>query len=199
MKKRENTLAKARRTESIIAFLLGLLLLLEPLDALAAINPSAQELYATGLKFLREKKYLDGATALEKASIKNPSLIAAHIELAKALTLLQRRKEALYKLNLAKKYAQSKKAKRRIQENIFLLSETFYTNESFQLYQNGLNHMKTNKLKLAIQSLEQALKKEPDNVAMLLLYGKALQKNGAQQRSIKFLEKAFPKIQTKRS
>ena len=190
MKKFKKT-KKQRKDAYYFVLLVGLLLLSSFQTPFAVTSPSSQELYAMGLKFLKEKKYYDGAMALEKAVTKNPTLIRAHIELAKTLTLLDRRKEALYKLNLAKKYAPNKKLKKEIQKNILLLSETFYTGKSFQLYQNGLNHMKTNKLQLAIQSFEKALKKEPHNVAILLPYGDALQKNGELQKSVAFLERAF--------
>jgi tetratricopeptide (TPR) repeat protein len=121
----------------------------------------------------------------------NPTYTASYIEYARSSVLLGKRKEGLQKLTMAIGVVQRREDRERLQRERENLAEIFYTNETFQQYQNGLNYMKLERVGSAVEALEKALKTEPDNVLVLAAYARALQAEERQKEAQDTLEKAF--------
>lgn len=118
----------------------------------------------------------------------HPLLSSGYIGFARAAVLLKDRKAALEKLEQGLKLVVKKEERNKLQEERLNLSEVFFTNQSFQYYQNGLNFLLLERASAAVENLEKALALEPKNVAVLLAYARALAKDGNQASAITNLE-----------
>jgi tetratricopeptide (TPR) repeat protein len=121
----------------------------------------------------------------------HPNHVPAYLELARTEMLLKKRKDALEKLDLALKVATRKEERQKIQDQRSNLSEVFFTNQTFQQYQNGLNFMQLDRASAAIENFERALLAESDNVAILTAYGQALSKESNGAAALKAYEQAL--------
>lgn len=147
--------------------------------------------FARGTQLSASKKYEEAAVQYELAMQADPAFIPAYTESARAYVLSGKRKEGLKRLEIGLQAARRKSDIEKLKEQRKLLSEIFYTNSTFQKYQDGLNNMKGMKLRAAIESLEQALATEPDNVLIMVSYAKALQAVDDWKESASVLEQAF--------
>lgn len=147
--------------------------------------------YSKGMELVDKKKWTDALEQFDFALKANPSYVSAHIEWARTAVLLGRRKEALEKLNLAIASIKQKEDKEKIARERESLSDVFYTNETFQQYQNGLNYLKLERTGSAVEALEKALKTEPENLLILSAYAKALLAEEKQKDATEILERAF--------
>jgi len=153
-------------------------------------NTSAYELYSKGVELAGKKKYNESIEKLEKAIELNPTYLGSYLEIARSMVMLGKRTMAMERLDVAAKNIKRSEDRKKLSQERALLSELFYTNNTFQLYQNGLNFLLMERNAAAAESLEKALNVEPDNVAILLAYARSLMDDNI-KTSIKFLEKAF--------
>lgn len=175
------------KRNNFIALVVLLLLLLG--DSRAESEPSTDPFLA-GKEYMSAKKYPEAVTSFEEAIKADPGSVNAHVELARAYTLAGRRREGLRAMDAALKAARRESEKKRIREQRLLITETFYTNASFQHYQDGLNYLSSMKLRAAIEAFEQALAREQDNIVVLIGYARALQAVDDWKESINVLEQA---------
>ena len=160
--------------------------------ALAKEKSSAiDDPFATGIRLASEKKYAQASEKFELAVKEDPTFIAAYVESARALVLAGKRKDGLKRIEAALQIARKKFDLDRLKNQRRLLSEIFYTNATYQRYQDGVNHMQGMKLRAAIEAFEQALATEPDNVEVMIAYARALQAVDDWKESVNVLEQAF--------
>jgi len=152
---------------------------------------SAYLLYTKGVELSAKKKYGEAIDKFAKAISQNPSFVAAYIEYARALALQGKRGLALEKLEEGFKATSSTQDKAKLQQERVQLSELFYTNKTFQQYQDGLNFLRLDRAGVAVSSFEKALTVEPDNVAILLGYAQAIQMEEGLSAGVRPLERAF--------
>lgn len=153
-------------------------------------NKNINDPFAVGMRLVKEKSYAEAVEMLESAVKEDPSFVVAHLELARSLVMSGRRLDGLNRLAQAQRVAKLPSEQDRINSQRILLSGIFYTNETFQLFQDGLNLMRDRKTRAAIQSFEKALVREPDNAQILTAYGKALLSLDDRNQSVKLLERA---------
>lgn len=151
----------------------------------------AYQYYSRGVELAARKKNQEALEKFLTAIDLNPGYTASYIEFARTSVLLGKRKEALQKLTAALLTIQRRDDRERLLRERDNLSEIFYTNETFQQYQNGLNYMKLERGGSAVDALEQALKTEPDNVLVLAAYARALQLEERLKEAQEALERAF--------
>lgn len=159
-------------------------------NAFAKPNVAFQT-YSKGMELVDKKKLNEALEQFDLAMKANPGYVPAHIEWARTAVLLGRRKEALEKLNFAIGSLKQKEDKEKIARERESLSDVFYTNDTFQQYQNGLNYLKLERTGSAIEALEKALKTEPENLLILSAYAKALMAEEKQKEATEILERAF--------
>lgn len=165
------------------------------LPAAKAKGPSkstlAYQYYARGVEFASGKKWDDALAKFGDAIDLNPGYTAAYIEYARTAVLLGRRKDGLQKLSTALQSVRRMEDREKILKERDNLAEIFYTNETFQQYQHGLNYLKLDRAGSAVEALEKAIKTEPDNVLVLSAYARALQAEERAKEALDVLEKAF--------
>jgi tetratricopeptide (TPR) repeat protein len=152
---------------------------------------TAFQQYSKGLELVDKKKFSEALEKFEQAIQSNSAYVSAYVEWARTSVLMGKRKEALEKLNLAMNNLKGKEDREKIARERESLSDVFYTNETFQQYQNGLNYLKLDRSGSAIEALEKALKTEPENLLILSAYARALIAEEKQKEAIQLLEKAF--------
>lgn len=164
------------------------------LPAHAMVDTSSSKLETSleyGQSLVAKQKYKEAIQVFSEMINNGNEAIPTFLELANAYTLNRDRRSGLRTLSEAVRYVKNASEAALIQKQRRLLSEIFYTNESFQMYQNGKNALHENKMSDAIQSFEKALAKEPDNVAVLIAYAEALQKNDTISDSKNILQRAM--------
>jgi len=142
------------------------------IPCLAQTTPPAQTLQEAEALSL-QKKWADAAVVFRATLRQNPEHTGAALGLARALAFSGRREEAL---TLLLRFADQTTGDRR---TVFIrrakvLGRVFLTNNTFQLYQDGLNFMQTAKIRAARERFEKALEQEPDNVEILTRLGQTL-------------------------
>jgi tetratricopeptide (TPR) repeat protein len=152
---------------------------------------SAYQIYTRGVELAAKKKYADALEKFKQAIQMNSSFTASYIEAARALVLMNKRSEGLAMLDTALEHAKRMDERQRITDERTQLSELFYTNTTFQEYQNGLNFLRLERAGAAVTSFEKALTVEPDNVAILVAYAQALQLEEGLSASVRPLEQAY--------
>ena len=150
----------------------------------------AYQTYTRGVELVGKKKFDDAVRNFKAAIEMNPRFTDAYVENARALVLLGKRKEGLASLSEGLLQVRSRDDRERLANERQNLSEIFYTNEVFQEFQNGLNYLTLERLGSAVDALEQAKKKEPDNVLILSAYARALQEEGKSAEALKVLSEA---------
>ncbi len=173
-------------------FLLAALLSFSVSGEAAKQKPSlAYQYYSRGVEFASHKKWDDALKQFQSAIDLNPSFITCYIEFARTAVLLGKRHMGLEKLGAALAVANSKDDKERIQKERESLSDIFYTNDTFQQYQNGLNYLRLDHAGSALDSFERALKTEPDNLLVLTAYARALRQEERPKEALLVLERAL--------
>lgn len=167
----------------------GLLLL--ALAGSAEASSQAYQNYSRGVELAAKKQWAEALTKFESAIELNPSYVASYLEWARSAVRLGRRKDGLEKLAAALAVARPGEERQRVERERENLSEIFYTNETFQQYQNGLNYLRLERSSSAVEALEKALKTEPDNLLVLGAYAQALQAEERQKDALVVLERAF--------
>ncbi len=147
--------------------------------------------YTHGVELAARKNYSEAAVQFRQAIDLNPNYIAAYIECARSLVMLGKRKDGLTVLSSAVKVTKHKEELEHLAKERASLSQIFYTNGTFQQYQNGLNYLRLDRANSAQESFEKAYVVEPDNVLILLGYSQALEAEDNQKLRIEFLEKAY--------
>jgi len=147
--------------------------------------------YAKGTELTAKKKWPEALEKFQAAIDLNPTYIDAYIEWARTAVMAGRRREGLERLTAALTVARTAAERDRIGKERDSLSDIFYTNDTFQLYQNGLNYLRLERAGSAIDALEKALLTEPDNVAVLYAYGRALQADDRRKEALAAFERAF--------
>lgn len=168
----------------------ALLFVLVSAQASAAREPQAFTAYTKGVELLEKKRYADAVERFQRAISQRPGYVAAYIDCARAYVLWGKRSEGLAKLEQALRFAKKNDEKERISRERSQLAEIFYTNATFQHYQNGLNFMRLERVGAAVSAFEKALSLEPDNVAILSAYAQAIQQEEGWGAAVKALELA---------
>lgn len=161
------------------------------LCAPAKKNTLSYQHYSKGVELVAKKKYEEALKSFQAAIDLNPNYVASYIEFARSSALLGNRKIALEKLTAALQFAKSREEKDKIYSERDNLSGFFYTNDTFQQYQNGLNYIRLERSSAAIDALERAKKVEPDNVLVLLAYARALEMEERNKEALDVLEQGF--------
>ncbi|MGZ3693455.1 MAG: tetratricopeptide repeat protein [Bdellovibrionota bacterium] len=151
----------------------------------------AYQNYTRGVELAAHKKWKDALEKFQSAIDLNPAYVASYIEYARTAVMAGERTKGLQKLTAALEFARSREDRERIGKERDSLSEIFYTNETFQLYQNGLNYLKLDRGSSALEALEKALKTEPDNVMVLTAYGRTLRDQDRIREAQEVLERAL--------
>jgi tetratricopeptide (TPR) repeat protein len=171
--------------------LLALALLVAAPDAAFAKSSLAYQNYTRGVELAAKKQWAEALQKFQSAIDLNPAYVASYIEWARAAVRLGRRREGLEKLSASLEFARGAEEKKKLEKERANLSEIFYTNETFQQYQDGLNYMRLERSSSAVEALERALKTEPDNLLVLGAYAEALQAEERQRDALAVLERAF--------
>ncbi|MCC7440177.1 MAG: tetratricopeptide repeat protein [Bdellovibrionales bacterium] len=126
---------------------------------------------------LRERKWADAAVALKGLLQERPGSVRVALDLSRALIQLGQREEAMLALApLAQQYKGSNR--RLLARRLSVLSQAFRTNETYQLYQEGMNLLLLGKAADASARFARVLKKEPGHVRTLLRDAQALHERG---------------------
>jgi tetratricopeptide (TPR) repeat protein len=160
----------------------------------AATRPGpglAYQNYTKGVELAAKKKWKDALEKFQSAIDLNPAYVASYLEYARTAVMMGERTKGLQKLSAALEFARSRDDREKIGKERDNLSEIFYTNETFQLYQNGLNYLKLDRASSALEALEKALKTEPDNVMVLTAYGRTLREQDRTKEAQEVLERAL--------
>lgn len=175
---------------NFIGITLFLLLSLPSWAATGKLSQAIQS-YTKGVELAGKKKWQEALEAFEKSIELNSSYVASYVEFARTAVLSGKRTLGLEKLTEGLDSVRSKEGRDNLLKERDNLSEVFYTNETFQKFQSGLNHFKLDRSIAAIEALEAALKTEPDNLLILIAYAKALVKEQRFKDSMVILERAF--------
>lgn len=154
-------------------------------------NSLAYQHYTRGVEQSSKKKFEEALKSFQSAIDLNPAYVASYIEYARTAALLNRRKSALEKLTAALEFSKGREEREKVLAERDNLSEIFYTNATFQNYQNGLNYLRLERTGAAIDALERARKVEPDNLLILLAYAKALELEERTKEAQELLEAGF--------
>jgi thioredoxin-like negative regulator of GroEL len=179
------------RSARVIPFLA--VLLASGVPALAAKPKSslAYQYYSKGVELGARKHWEEATKQFQSAIDLNPSFVTAYIELARTSVMLGRRGHGLQKLDAAFEAARTKEDRERVQRERDSLSEIFYTNDTFQQYQNGLNFLKLDHAGSAVDAFERAMRTEPDNVLILSGYARALREEDRVKEAVAVLDRAL--------
>jgi len=167
----------------------------------AAAKPKtslAYQYYSRGVELASHKKWDDALKQFQSAIDLNPAFITSYIEFARTAVMMGKRQLGLEKLDGALDAARTREDKERVQKERESLSDIFYTNETFQQYQNGLNYLRLDRSRSALDELEKALKTEPDNLLVLTAYAKALKQEERPKEALVVLERALALNDSKR-
>jgi len=175
---------------SQVKIILALAVFLLPLVGEAKSSLAYQN-YSKGVELAARKKWEEALEKFQSAIDLNPAYVASYVEWARASVMLGRRREGLERLTAALAFARSKGERGKIAKERENLSDIFYTNETFQQYQNGLNYLRLERNSSALEALEKALKTEPDNVLVLAAYSEALRAEDRSKEALAALERAF--------
>jgi tetratricopeptide (TPR) repeat protein len=146
-------------------------------------EPQPQILMALGSEYeeardlLKNRKWVEAAIVLRRVHKKDPRLILAAVDLARALAYLGRREEALSVLSQAAGRERGEKQRALIRK-LRVISRQFLENSSFQLFQEGVSFLGARKYRVARERFEKALMAEPDNVEILIRVGQCLVMDG---------------------
>jgi len=140
-------------------------------------------------KLLDKKKWSEAAVAfrlLLKNDSSSPSILTG---LSTALTYSGKRAEALELLGQAVGRAHGSQRVMLIRRTR-VLSKLFLTNDTFKIYQEGLNLMFAKKYRSAKDRFEKALSEESDNVEILTRLGQSLLLENAAENAVERLQAA---------
>lgn len=147
------------------------------LFAWASVGAVSSE-HAEARAYLQDKKWAEAAIILRTLQKRYPEEDAVAVDLAQALLYSGRREEAVSVLGQGGN--KGARAHRRaasgsgLVSRIRVLSRSFLTNETFQIFQDGMGFLKAGKVKPARDKFERALEREPDNMEILTRLGQCL-------------------------
>jgi tetratricopeptide (TPR) repeat protein len=193
--------AGAAMTRDLYLFLLSLLILIGVPHASFGAKPKtslAYQYYTRGVDLTSHKKWADALKQFQSAIDLNPAFVTSYIEFARTAVMMGKRQLGLEKLDAAMDVARTAEDRERIQKERESLSDIFYTNETFQQYQNGLNYLRLESSRNALDALEKALKTEPDNLLVLAAYARALKLEERPKEALAALERALQLNDSKR-
>lgn len=116
---------------------------------------------------MQEKKWAEAAAVLRGLLQERPDHAQAELALSNSLIYLGRREEAVQIL-VRSAERQKGEARQRLLKRAQVLSRQFLTDETAQIYQEGVNFIAFDKIADARARFEAALSREPDNVELLL-------------------------------
>jgi tetratricopeptide (TPR) repeat protein len=151
----------------------------------------AFQYYSKGAELAGHKKWEEARKQFQAAIDLNPAFMPSYLEFARAAVMEGKRQLGLEKLSAASAFAKNREDKEKLLREQENLSEIFYTNETFQQYQNGLNYLRLDRPGSAVEALEKALKTESDNVLVLIAYGRALKQEERSKEAVVALERAL--------
>ncbi len=186
--------------KDIYLFLFSIFLIFFPHTSFGAKPKTslAYQYYSRGVELTTHKKWSDALKQFQSAIDLNPAFVTSYIEYARTAVMMGKRQLGLEKLDAAMDVARTTEDKTRIQKERESLSDIFYTNETFQQYQNGLNYLHLDRSRSALEALEKALKTEPDNLLVLTAYARALKQEERPKEALAALERALALNDSKR-
>jgi tetratricopeptide (TPR) repeat protein len=126
-------------------------------------------------RLLAERKWPEAIIILRSILTRGAAPLSVTLDLARALFYSGRREEAIsvltQSISLEKKDASVTEI---LERRSRVLARTFLSNEVFQIYQEGLNLIRLEKVHQARERFEKALESEPDNAEILLRLGQSL-------------------------
>ena len=128
-------------------------------------GPPGSEL-AEGRALMGRRQWDEAVLVLKRAWDRNPAPEVA-MELSKALVYLHRREEALQILGRASQRA-TPQVQRELSIRAGVIARLFLTNTNFQHYQDGLELLRSRRLRAARERFEKAAEQEKDNVEVLM-------------------------------
>jgi thioredoxin-like negative regulator of GroEL len=140
--------------------------------ARADISYLTQAKYEEARSLIAHHRYAESAVMLRTVLKEAPDLLPAALDLARALTYLGRRGEAVAVL-AERSSRESPKVRATLMRRQQVMSRLFLTNATFQGYQEGVNFLIAGKYKAARERFSGALDHEPDNVEILLRLAQA--------------------------
>lgn len=150
----------------------------------------AYQNYSRGVELESRKKWTEALEKFQLAIDLNPAYVASYIEFARTAVMSGNRRAGLEKLSSALEFTRGREDRERVLRERDNLSDIFYTNETFQLYQNGLNFLKLDRPGSALEAFEKALKIEPDNALILSAYARTLRQQDRGKEAQEILERA---------
>ncbi|NUM88582.1 MAG: tetratricopeptide repeat protein, partial [Bdellovibrionales bacterium] len=151
---------------------LGFLAVAAPAGAAPKKNTAFQA-HSKGVEFVARGKCREALPHFEEANRINPGFSPAWLERGRCLMLGGDRARAIAVLSQGIEKSARKEDRARLSREIHSLGEFFFTNETFQKCQDGLNLLRKGMAEEAVDALEEALDKEPDNTLVLTSLGRA--------------------------
>lgn len=122
---------------------------------------------------LAEKKWDEAVLVLREELQGSPRNIPAVLDLATALTRLNRRSEAIAELIRASESGIGSQLRNDLRRRASIIGRSFYSSETFQVHQDGLVLFQSGQFSEAAKKFEEALKAEPDHVEILVRFSQA--------------------------
>lgn len=151
------------------------------------LNPSSDDLdplphaqQEDAVLLMKEKKWDEALLKLRAVVKENPNDLSAQIRLSHVLLQMGRREEALSNLaqrlrlislnprSREKTHLKFESEKKLLQRQIRVISRLFLSNETFQVYQSGVQQIQLKKYSSAREKLEKAFQAEPDQFDVLI-------------------------------
>jgi tetratricopeptide (TPR) repeat protein len=138
----------------------------QELQPLPEPNTLGDSDYAEARAFIKKKKWAEAVVVLRSLLRHSPGNTPASIDLATVLVYLGRTEEALSTLSsvISKEPTDLRE---RVIQRLKVVSKLFLTKETFQIFQDGVNLLRTQKYHAARERFEKALEVEPGNVEIL--------------------------------
>lgn len=152
---------------------------------------SSFQSHSKGVDLVARGKCKEALSFFEEANRINPAFSSAWLERGRCLVLLGDRAKAIAVMGEGIKRAPRGEDQARLSRELHTLSEFFYTNETFQKCQDGLNLLRKGMAEEAVESLQEALVKEPENTLVLTSLGRARILAAMKDKAREPLEKAL--------
>ena len=164
---------RAQRGWTSVSLMAVGLLFLAASTAFAAPEDPAPGDALEAQSYLNQRKWPEAAILLRKVLRQNPDSARTAEELTRALLYSGRREEALSVFGQVMLKTRSRD-RAALERRARVMSRIFLTQDSAQLFQEGMMQLLEKKYRLALEKFNKAVESEPDNVEVLLRLGQCL-------------------------